>query len=142
MVNLRHPLNTKFLIAYSAAGPNPNTRISAFDCLLTASIPIAPMYLLHLSFTFSSFMSIYWPVRSFLSYSTSISSWVSSYSFLSMSPVYFFFFCFLAAFLDVMSWMEGTDNFLNSWSNSYIAFYSISLYWFFDFLNSVDHELL
>ena len=52
MVSFLHPLKTKFLMTYKANGFNPNTRISALDCLLTASMPIAPIYLLHLSLTF------------------------------------------------------------------------------------------
>ena len=43
MVNFRHPLMTIFLTTSRDIGPSPKTRISAFDCLLTASTPIAPI---------------------------------------------------------------------------------------------------
>lgn len=139
-VNLLHPLKTMFLTTSKPKGPRPYIKISALDCLLTASIPIAPMYLLHLSRTFSSLMSSYFP--SIFSYETSI-----SYSLAPFKASTFFdsslrFFSFLAVCFGMMSVDFGGGNFASSSSSYLIAFSSISLYWVFDFLNYEAHETL
>lgn len=54
IVNLFTPDNTIFFAISTPNGPNPDRNTLEFDCLLTASSPIAPMYLDHLSLTASS----------------------------------------------------------------------------------------
>jgi hypothetical protein len=52
-----HPDKTKFLAISMPREPAPLRKMFAAACLVTASTPIAPMYLDHLSLTASSFTS-------------------------------------------------------------------------------------
>lgn len=52
------PASTIFFAISTPSGPKPAITILLSAYLATASIPIAPIYLLHLSFTFSSLMFI------------------------------------------------------------------------------------
>jgi len=53
-VNFLHPDNTIFLAISIPKAPAPLKNLLAAAYLATASTPIAPIYLLHLSFTASS----------------------------------------------------------------------------------------
>lgn len=133
MLIFLQPLKIMFLAIYTPVAPRPNNRILALDCLLTASIPIAPMYLLHLSFTFSSLMSSSFKlVSSFLSYSTSTSSMFSS---LDSILTFFFFSFFGLLMLGFKSLCDGSGSLFSSYSSSLMAFSSMVLYSVFDFLN-------
>jgi hypothetical protein len=57
-VNLLHPDNTKFLAISTPRPPAPLKNMLAAAYLATASTPMAPIYLLHLSLTASSSISI------------------------------------------------------------------------------------
>jgi hypothetical protein len=85
----------------------PDMKMLAAACFCTASTPMAPMYLDHLSLTASSSISMSLPVFllvSIYSSSTSISSrfaWPSVISFFFWAD--FFYLCFFLATLE-MSW--------------------------------------
>ena len=102
----------------------------AFDCFETASSPIAPIYRLHLSLTFSSLMSnsfifVFWSFTFLVSYVTSIYSKFSSFSTFTY---FFYFFYFLGLLSFTRSFADGSGNLFNSVSSSLIAFYNIVLY--------------
>ena len=138
MVNCLHPLKMMFLAIYTATAPRPNINTLALLCLLTAYIPIAPMYLLHLSLTLSSLISISFKfVQVFLSYPTSTSSNAIYFDYILtyLGLVYFFTVFVLMRSLDV-----GYGSLFNSIQSYLMAFQSIVLYQVLLFLNVV-HQL-
>jgi hypothetical protein len=144
------PASTKFFAISIPREPAPDRNMLAADYLATASTPIAPMYLLHLSLTASSSMSIscFFPdsVLILLEPSSPLSSSLSlsmSISFKSAFPsviAYCFFlpcfYCYLFFSLRSCSSMsEGRSSLLSSSSSSIIAAASISLNFVFVALN-------
>lgn len=150
IVSLFIPLITIFLAISTPNEPSPLKNRLHFDYLATASIPIAPIYLLHLSFTFSSLISMnplsFWKstpslVSSSL-YPTSISSIFATPWVISKWTVPFFVTFFLDDFypfiFNFVSAALGAGIEFKASSSSLTA--SLSIYGYFD-LNS-EHQWL
>jgi hypothetical protein len=147
-VNDLQPANTKFLAISIPNAPAPVKNILAADYLATASTPIAPMYLDHLSFTASSLMFIsFFDSVLIYSPSSSVPTSTSPKSILpSLIPILLllptclllFYFCCCC----LSSYSLGLSKLLSKVSNSFTACYSISLYLVVDVLNLAAHDEL
>lgn len=140
IVNLFTPERTTFLAISTPKGPNPLRNTLAVAYFYTASRPMAPIYLLHLSLTDSSVISnslFYW----FLSSLKSTSSKLAIPSLISNCLVFLVIFTFCRSLLPSRSLALGGYNLFNSISSCFMASTNISLYLVFDDLNSV-HQLL
>ncbi len=140
-VNFLHPDKTIFLAISIPKAPAPLKNMLAAAYLATASTPIAPIYLLHLSFTASS------SIFKTLSFLLLESIWLSSPTSISSktawpSEIYFsFFYLFCAALLCYLGYgrifemSEGFSSLFSVSSNWFTTSVSISLYFVLVYLN-------
>ena len=96
-----HPDKTKFFAISTPSAPTPDKKIFAVDCLLTASIPKAPIYLEYLSFATSSFICEFFFIL--VSYDISIFSILSNFISFLVSFVLVFIIFELSIFFILFS---------------------------------------